>query len=362
MELFQDIIRIVLLCVVCIIASGNKYRVLHLSNWWIIAILLLICLIPTGGDYVHYETVFNEFKSSGLTANLENGYIPILQISWSYTVFRIIVWGGALGLVLFTFRRSGISINTGLFFFAFLFVYIFSYARVSLAMAFVIAGYTFILGSIQKNSKISLLRLLLGIAILYVSLLYHKSIGFMLFCIPLSFLNLKLRDFIILAALFPLLVYFANHYLIEYLFGVQYVENDELISDAITVQSEGNKMIYGLGKKLGQYLLYSPLYLLQVFFQYDIHKGNIAINKNEKRVLDFAFFIVYLSSVFAFLDFGTRVIYYRFLYMAYLPTVLACSSILNSKMVYGKKYKLVMTIAIVAQVYCMAYDTYLTAL
>ena len=362
MELFQDIIRIVLLCVVCIIASGNKYRVLHLSNWWIIAFLLLICLIPTGGDYVHYETVFNDFKTSGFTANLEEGYIPILQISWSYIVFRIIIWGSALGLVLFSFRRLGISINTGLFFFASLFVYIFSYVRVSLAMAIVIAGFSFLIGSTQKNSRISILRLLIGIALLYVSLLFHKSIGVMVLCIPLSFLNLKSKDFIILAMLFPVLVFVANHYLMDYLSGLQFIEDNELISEAITVQSEGDKMVYGIGKKMSQILLYSPLYILQIFFQYDIYKGSITINKGEKRALDFAFFIVYLSSVFAFLNFGTRVIYYRFLYMAYLPTILACSSILNSKMMYKSKYKIVMIIAIVAQVYSMAYDTYLTAL
>lgn len=361
MDLFQDIIRIVLLCVVCIIASNNKYCLTHASRRWIFALILLICLIPTGGDFVHYETVFRDFKSSGFTANLEDGYIPILQISWTYTVFRILIWGSALGLVLFTFRRLGISVNTGLFFFSFLFVHIFSYARASLAMAIVITGYSFLIGSTQKDSKINIFRWLLAFAILYISLLFHKSIGFMLLCIPLSFWNLKSKDFIILAVLFPVLVFFANHYLLDYLFGLQYVNDDELISNAITVQSEGNKMVYGLGKNLGQYLLYAPLYLLQLFFQYDIHKGVITVSRNGKRVLDFAFFIVYLSSVFAFLDYGTRVMFYRFLYMAYLPTIIACSTILNSEKMYSKKYKLVMIIAIVAQVYCMSYDTYLNA-
>ena len=362
MELFQDIIRILLLCVVCFIASNYKYRSSHVSNWWIVALLLMICLIPTGGDYVHYETVFKDFKTSGLTANLEDGYIPIIQMSWSYTVFRFFVWGSALGLVLFTISRLGISTNTGLFFFAFLFVYIFSYARVSLAMAIVITGYSFLIGSTRKNSRITLFRLLIGGAFLFISLFFHKSIGFMVLCIPLSFLNLKLRDFILLAILFPILVYFANNYLLDYLYGLQFIEDDELISEDITTYNEGDKMIYGLGKKISQYLLYSPLYLLQLFFQYDINRGNITINNSEKRVLNFSFFIVYLSSVFAFLDFGTRVFYYRLLYMAYLPTILACSSILKSKMTYRTKYKLVMLIAIVAQVYSMAYDTYLTAL
>lgn len=362
MQLFLDIIRIVLLCVVGIIASNYKYRLSQASNWWIFALVLLVCIIPTGGDYVHYKTVLDEFKSSGFTANLEEGYIPILQISWNYTVFRIIIWGGALLLLPVIFRRLGIFMNTGLFFFAFLFVYIFSYARVSLAMSFVILGYSFLIGSTQKDFKINFIRVLTGVIILYFSIFFHKSIGFMILCIPLSFLNLKSRHFIILAVLFPLLVYVANHYLIDYLFELQYVEDNELLSEAITVQSEGSKMVYGLGKNLGQFLLYSPLYLLQLFFQYDIHKGKITVNKNQKRVLDFAFFIVYLSSVFAFLDFGTRVMYYRFLFMAYLPTIIACSSILNDQILYRKKYKQVMIIAIVAQVYCMAYDAYLGAL
>lgn len=362
MELFQDIIRILFLCVVCFIASNYKYRSSHVSNWWIIALLLMICLIPTGGDYVHYEIVYKDFKSSGLTANLEDAYVPILQISWSYTIFRIIIWGGALGLVLFTFSRLGISLNTGLFFFASLFVCVFSYARVSLAMAFVITGYSFLIGSNQKSSIIIVFRLLIGGAILYFSLFFHKSIGFMVLCIPLSFLNLKPKGFILLTILFPVLVYFANHYLLDLLYGLQFIEDEELITDAIVTQSEGEKMVYGLGKTISQYLLYSPLYLLQLFFQYDINKGTIVINRSQKRVLDFAFFIVYFSSVFAFLDFGTRVFYYRFLFMAYLPTILACSSILKSKMTYRTKYKLVMLIAIVAQVYSMAYDTYLTAL
>ena len=229
-------------------------------------------------------------------------------------------------------------------------------------MAIVITGYSFLICSSPKNFQLKLLRLLIGIAILNISLLFHKSIGFMVICVPLSFLNLKLRDFIILAVLFPVLVYFANNHLIDYLFDLQYVKEEELISRAITVHSEGDRMIYGIGKKMGQYLLYSPLYLLQFFFQYDIHKGNIKVNKAEKRTLDFAFFIVYLASVFVFLDFGTMVFYYRFLYMAYLPTILACSSILNSKMMYKRKYKIVMNVAVVAQVYCMIYDIYLTAL
>lgn len=359
MGAMQDIVRIILLCLACFLASKNKYRNSHANNLLIVVLLLLICLVPTGGDYQHYQQVFEQFKLHGDTANLEDGYVPLLIVSGNYTIFRMIIWGAAIMLFLLSLRKSDIKQSVGLYFFAFLFVYIFSYARVSLAMAIAFLGFSIILGSTNKRNKNIIIRWALGAAILYASLFFHKSIGFMLLCVPFAFMNLKKKHFIVLALLFPALVYFANHYMINYLFDVKNVVDDELLSRAITVHSEGSKMLYGLGKILGQLLLYAPLYLLQLFFQRDILQGKIIVNRVEKRVLDYAFFIIYFSSVFAFLDFGTRVIYYRFLYMAYLPTVVACSSILNNRATYERKYQIVLQLALLAQLYSMAYDAYL---
>ena len=100
-------------------------------------LMLLFCLFSFWGtDWYGYLNYFTAVKSGWEDrVPMEDVYIWLMEVLPSYLLFRFIVWGGALLLLLKSVSNFEINKKLFLFLFCSIFLIWFTYARASLGMA-----------------------------------------------------------------------------------------------------------------------------------------------------------------------------------------------------------------------------------
>ena len=146
-----------------------------------IFLVLILCLYAVQDtDYFHYMQELNRIKL-GYISNLEDVYIALAgYVNYEYISFRLIVWGIALLLFVLSIYRINQPISLVLFYFVSMYMLRFAYARVSLAMAMGIFGYTFLIKPINK----SYISYIVGILIIFCSVFSVKLLN-----LPIAFNN-----------------------------------------------------------------------------------------------------------------------------------------------------------------------------
>ena len=101
-------------------------------------------------DYFHYREIMD--LSFDDYAHLEDVYKYIIDfVDRNYTLFRTIVWGGALCIFIQTIKRLKIEQASALALFSFIIITKFAYARVSLGFAVLMFGIAYL----TFNEKLS---------------------------------------------------------------------------------------------------------------------------------------------------------------------------------------------------------------
>ena len=121
---------------------------------------------------------------------MEPVYIWLYNHSHSYVLFRMIIWGSAIWLLLRTFRRLQVNMDVAIAFFSMASLIWFSYARVSLSFALMFFG----LALISTKSK-TLFSNIFGLLLVWASFYFHKSAPFgmaiVLFSLVISIVRSK---------------------------------------------------------------------------------------------------------------------------------------------------------------------------
>lgn len=189
-----------------------------------IALIFIFCLFSFwGGDWFHYQY---GFKNVYEITHMESVYIWLLKHSTTYLLFRTIVWGGSLLLLLCTFKRVKIDFDVALALFSMVSLLWFSYARVTLSFALMFFGLALI-----SDRRSSILVKLLGVVFLWVSVYFHKSapfgIAMILFSLIVSVVRTKAMPFLmILFVVIASLSYSFNFG--GFLESLTYVDNETL--------------------------------------------------------------------------------------------------------------------------------------
>lgn len=158
-------------------------------------------------DYMHYYKIYIDIADNPiaiLTTHLEIAYYPFVVLSaGSYSLFRFLVWGLAMLLMVQSLKQLKLNNNmTAITFVAFNLLY-FSYARVSLAMMLYIYGFV-LLRTREKRRRV--LKTAAALLLIIVSVFFHKSMLFVVMLTPLAFTRLTKGKMVAVLLLLPVLL------------------------------------------------------------------------------------------------------------------------------------------------------------
>lgn len=284
-----------------------------------IFLILVFCLFPFwGGDYFHYYEQMIEYNKGGyLLQEPVYGWM-YSTFSFSYTFFRLVIWGFALFFLFNAYKRTSLSFGVCLFIFATCYMHYFSYARASLAMAMVILGLSLVVTSKGRNR---LFLLISGMFLMGVSFFFHKSslIGISAAIVSLFLLNPGKKTILLLVVSTPLLVILLSH-IIEMYLGFDF-DNVGVITNqyrdrlaGVGVELEDKS--FGIGPFISQLLSRTPLYLCAILYIVVVIKGLFRnFTRGERALSSFSFVCIVIALTFLY-DFGydTSTIHYRILY------------------------------------------------
>lgn len=358
--------NILVLCYLYITLKPALNYPFELSNKRIFttkAVLLLFCLFSFWGtDWYGYLSYFESVKQGwGEHVPVENIYIWLMEELPSYLMFRIVVWGGAL---LFLFKMiNNLRLNKGqfLFFFCCISLIWFSYARVSLAMAIMFCGVSFLLKN-RENHGNNTINFLFGIFLIVGSFYFHKSSVIGIVAIGFALLLRRLgskRGIRLMILSFPIFL-FAFQSIFSSLFE-ELIADDTSILNEYAVAGAGHldaqKGVQGIGIIIQRFLEWTPSYLT-VYICYKALSDKIEMPQGIILMMYSLCSIVFVSSLFAFdLGLNTSILYIRMMRFAQIPFCI-CITYLYENGLYLKQVRTAYSLGILSCVYATTYMLY----
>ena len=335
----------------------KKYTVL-------IILALILCVYPFwAGDYLNMMTDY-KLARQGEQSNWEQVYMILSRIIASYSLLRLVIWGGSLYLLhrffnLLTIEDKFVGVYTVLFFFA-MCLPNYSYLRAASCMSLIFLG----VGIFFKNENKLKWDKFVALLFILASFFFHKSALIAIFVAIISYFSVHLKHI----KFFLILLLFLIPYAVQY--GNELINNFLLISpvedSSINIYAAQNyfneQMEFG---KTGsgimvqnvltrtQYYLVAFVYLLMLIKGYYKNMPNYV-----KFFANFSFFIIVIANItlFAF-DFNSTVLYYRIMYYSMIPSA-AFLAYCFSRNYFKGICTLTFYIAIIGTLYTFIYSTY----
>lgn len=287
---------------------------------WII--ILFFCIFPLfSGDWIHYADKINYYYHHNYT-DLEPIYLPIIEFTeFNYIFFRFIIWGCALIFLKLLFSRLKIFETRTLLIFIIWGLLFYSYPRVSLGLSILFYGYSLLIKPINRK----LISYALGILLIILSCSFHKSIISLAVIIPFTLFPItrKLVCLFIIGAFLG--VYFINNYLLS-------------LKDITTIIEGGNYFIkeanaISLGQQIVNFVLRIPIIVISVIIAYKVlFRKQFHLNSYIYKFLSYLILILLLSFVFFFSDISNLTLFYRTLYMAFIPLSIVLAALYKTRL------------------------------
>ena len=320
-------------------------------------LFVIFCLYPAwGGDYFHYRESF-QYVRQGYGTHMEDVYVYIIQnITSTYFMFRLVVWGGASYILYKAYKNTEVDTYLSILIFSLLFLPRFSYARVSLAMALTFLGMSLL--TYKKGFR----NYLLGILVLVGSFFFHKSALFGIGVVLVSiFLYDRIGKKTLVAVLisFPVLIVVATNFLSDFL--LLDAEDFEMIN----VESGQNYLTdevanKGIAARIIDFLMRATYYLIAIEYLIIQFKGQYkTFPRSVKAYATASFFSIVFASIFAFdLGVSTQTIYSRFIFFGMIPSAVFVAYCVKEKL-YPKWTRLVIAMGIASMLFSLLYACYL---
>lgn len=321
---------------------------------------LLFFLFPFyGGDYYHYLEYYTKALSNPhLNSSLEEIYSTIANNTFgSYTLFRLIIWGSSMLLIIKTANGIGLPKPIFLLVLSCCFITVLAYARVTLSMALIFYG-TYILAT-KKN----VLYLILGIGFICVSFFFHKSALFgiaMVVCVLIC-QRIGRTSYIIFLLSIPLVIGILSYFISDFL---QTSIAEEYINiDSAQGYLSSEKTEKGMGALILNFLQRTPYYCLSLIFFLLVIRNKLSLLPKQLQLFGSLTFLITITASLYLIDMGlnTYVLYYRFLTFAAIPSVIFLSTLKLYK-IYNRLTTLTFYMLVCSTAYSLLYTCYLSIL
>lgn len=273
-------------------------------------LILIICVIAVGGDYWSY---LSWYETGLLDEHVEPIWMHIKDlIPWNYSLFRAIVWGVGLILMIQLFDICNVDKALALCLFGSFYIVFYCYARASIALAFLLYGIIQFYRSSNKGI-LQIWRWILCFLFIVLGLLLHRSMFLIIpaLLMPL-FVKLNRTSFVILLVLFPvfsLLFNFLFPYLSQVATANTYFGENALEYLSLDID-KGARFWSDLLPRL-------PILLFYVVAAFSLNKCH-TVPSIISKVTTAAFFILYTSFLFATVSEANGItFFYRSFNMAY---------------------------------------------
>lgn len=261
-----------------------------------------------------------------------------LPFDYPFEVFRLIVWGGAVLIAYYTFRKYREMLMPGLTL-LFLFVFYantFCYARASLGMAVYFFGV-----SIFLLSKKSLIKLL-GIAVALSSYLFHHEMIIGIAILPSVLVPFEKKGATFLSVILLILAIIVISYVNSHL-GIfdSMFDNDDL-SSKIEDFNEAEQGAFRLSTLVKYLNFFYPLYVITKCFWKTKEPQSIA---GMYRIV----YTIILITVAFMAVFGLRSVFvYRVMYISMIPLSLLTSYCYCNGYFKDRQFILMMMLALLS--------------
>lgn len=343
-------------------SSKIPYKINKQARVFGILLILLFCLFNfIDGDYFHYKVMYNDAKV-GLQYHLEAVYFWIIDnLSPTYTIFRLIVWGGALSLLLLTYKRISEKPDLTLYYFVLCFIPWFAYARVSLAISMILFGASLVVKPLKVGKKLSFI---LGLGIMGCAWFFHSSaiVGVVAAIASLFLMKGRRSTIIVLILATPVLLILLS-YAVD-AFMLMDLSSEDMITgqkrdNYLQGGRNGSMLGGGIGFILQNLISLGGLYLTAIYFISLSLKGKfLQIPIHIRLFACYVFCIVMIA--FGLASFGNvsaYVLHYRILFFA-----MPANAIFLCSMRFVKEnhsfYRMILALSCSGAIYTMLYSTY----
>ena len=332
-------------------------------------ILLFSLTSFVDADFFHYYETMSEYKNQ-LFVDQERGLEVVYQyligfINGNYFLFRLIVWGSSLLLVVFAANKLRVDVCQTLFLLFIGFILTFSYARASLAMAVFSVGVVIICNALQGTIKKRIFSVIFGLAIIAGSIYFHRSM-IPMFVVSICWVLMPWKRKIAghslwLFPIFVALCAIVMDNVFKELFVFANAFEDEMgVLDKAELYAEQESVVHNINGYIRLFLHYSSFYVPFVLIS-NVFRNKEKLQSVDSRIIwlyQIVFLIYVMSSSILFLDFDSRVFFYRFLYVAFIPMSILIASVKNSGLLSRRQYLWIVAIFIISNLFQLFASVY----
>lgn len=299
-------------------------------------------------DFFHYNDTMLEYKNGVMdnqNSGIEMPYQHIIHfIQGNYALFRLIVWGGSLLLILFGVRIFGANAYNALFLILAGYIIIYSYARATLAMSIYALGV--IIVSVESEHKFNLLKKIIGITIIALSIYFHRSmapiIALSLFVIILPYKRLFAKNSLLI---FPLIVFLFSsifRIVIDDLASMtnSFADDETGILGKLEYYEELTAATSNLNGYISLILKYSTFYIPFVIIANRFRTSQEVISMHKRGLFLYliTYVIIAMATSMLFLGFSNSILFYRYLFMSFIPLCILISYMRKYRMLGYRQY------------------------
>lgn len=316
-EWIKQIYRITYLIVAIILLSFIHKRKIKSDNNTFLTIIFIsfytffsvfYCI---NSDYFAYRFWVENYEMLISYFSKEMIYLSIAKIVNSdYELFRIVVWGGAIVITTIGFRFQKVKLYPALLIWFVFYYNQFCYARASLGMSILFVGISNL--CLRNEGKY---RLIVGLSICLLSILFHRSLFICILTLPIIFFKINKTRLVLYSLL---LVGTAT-------LAMNYIETGEIADDAYlrTIQNyssrieESEYVAHSLSNYIKQIWNYSQYYLVYfVILKVILNKRTqMFIAEETYSMFKVTTGIILVASAFFFEFGGGNIFFYRILFV-----------------------------------------------
>lgn len=297
---------------ICFMQQNSKKTAFY--SW---ILMLFFCI------YAYWDTDYFTFKQSfyiSLKDFRDPLYYYLSFISFnSYSIFRLLIWGTALFLVVRTIKRLFLPQNLAAFIFSVFFLLTFSYARVSLGMAMYFYGASLLF---NPSLKYKHRDKFLGLLFVLGSILGHRSMALIILMTPFCYIKMSKLKVVLFIAV-TIIAALSFKVVILSIAAGSFGGNLGAVGEAAAKYSSmGSEISYNWKFTLIRNLRYYSIYILAFFTVWKIYfaKTRLQIDNWVKNFMTLCMYIFAIAYCFMSTGmFGADIIGYRYLYMMGIP-------------------------------------------
>lgn len=293
------------------------------SSYFIIFVFFIIFSVYgyITADYNSYLELMKMSKVNDPLVALEPIYVWYIQlISGNYFVFRLTLYIVSFIFLWGIFQYVRCYKLYFLILYSVILLYDMAGGRQMLSICMMFLGLFLIL-----YEKIQLKKILFGLLLLISSSFFHKTGIYMLLFLLLLIMNINTKKILLLVCVIPVFVYFGNILIEEYLSDLLELEGGGyLMKEA----QEGSFWWVVI-----MYIQVVVLYVLSFIVLYTLRKNILTCI--DKVMYRFVFWIIYVSTIFYFLNIENNDIFLRWLNVVKIPMIYLLSKYVFNRFTYS---------------------------